>query len=163
MGSGNAGATNTYMLYGKNLALLVLFCDMMKTILAAILCVILFSKYDTVIVIALACLGVSVGHNFPFWLRFKGGKGVAVAVATTLVLDIRIFAVSIIVAALFAFLNKSLVYGSYTFAVMMYVCSTVFDYETIVILTVLIQSIMIWVLHLKRKAPDICSIKGKAT
>lgn len=151
LGSGNAGTMNTLQTHGKNLALLVLFCDMMKTILAAIFCVLLAGKTDSLVAISLSCLGVSIGHNFPFWLSFKGGKGVAVAVATTLVLDARIFLISLAVAAVFALLRKSFIYGSYTFALMIYVCFSVFGYEMIIILSVLAQSLMIATLHAKRK------------
>lgn len=153
VGSGNPGVANTLRVYGKNPALLVLFLDMMKTIVACILCVLLARKTDSLVAIALASLGVAAGHNFPFWLKFKGGKGVAVAVAGMLVLDVRIFLISIVMAGIFSLLLKSLTYGSYTFAVMMFVSCAVLGFETVIVASVLLQSIMIWGLHFKGKLP----------
>ncbi len=153
LGSGNAGTSNALRVYGKRTALLVLFCDMMKTIIACILCVLIAGKTDSLVAISLASLGVAAGHNFPFWLRFKGGKGVAVAVAAMLVLDVRIFLISLVMAGVFSFFTKSLTYGSYTYAVMMFVSCAVFGYEAIIVASVLLQSVMIWVLHFKRTAP----------
>ena len=150
VGSGNAGMTNTLLSYGKQLALAVLFCDMMKTILASIICSLIVSRIDTVTAIALACLGTALGHNFPFWLKLRGGKGVAVAVATSLVLDVRIFIVAILMAAVFAWLTKSATYGSYTFAVMLFICTATFGYGTVILLSVLAQSLMISLLHVKK-------------
>ncbi len=149
IGSGNAGMTNTYINYGKLPALLVLFCDIMKTILSAIICTVLVPHLNSITAISLSCLGTALGHNFPFWLGFKGGKGVAVAVATSLVLDVRIFLISILTAALFSLLVKSATYGSYTFAIMLFVSTAVFGYDPIVIMCILIQSILITVLHVK--------------
>ncbi|MCM1544812.1 MAG: glycerol-3-phosphate acyltransferase [Ruminococcus sp.] len=151
VGSGNAGTTNVLMNFGKPLALLVLFCDMMKTIVPVIICTLIFRSTNSLTVTALTCLGVAVGHNFPFWLKFKGGKGVAVAVATTLVLDVRIFIVAILTAAVFSALTKSLTYGSHTFAIMMFICAVTFGYAPIVAFSILIQSLLINFLHIKRK------------
>ena len=153
VGSGNAGVANTLRVYGKNSALLVLFLDMMKTIIPCIFCALIARKTDSLVAISLANLGVAIGHNFPFWLKFKGGKGVAVAVAGMLVLDVRIFLISIVMAGIFSLFLKSLTYGSYTFAVMMFVSCAVFGFETVIVASVLLQSIMIWALHFKRKAP----------
>ncbi|MCM1364052.1 MAG: glycerol-3-phosphate acyltransferase [Faecalibacterium sp.] len=151
VGSGNAGMTNTLMNFGKTTAMLVLFCDIMKTIIATLICTVIMPKADSLSVISMTCLGVALGHNFPFWLKFKGGKGVAVAVATALVLDIRIFLIAIFTAAIFSWLTKSASYGSYTFAIMIFICSMVLGYKPIIWLSILIQSFMITALHAARK------------
>lgn len=151
VGSGNAGMTNVLMNFGKATALLVLFCDMMKTILPAIICTLIMPHTDSLVAISLACLGVCLGHNFPMWLKFKGGKGVAVAVATSLVLDIRIFFVALLTAAVFAYFTKSATYGSYTFAIMLFVCAASFGYELTILACLLIQSLLISVLHIKKR------------
>ncbi len=150
LGSCNPGTMNTYLSFGKNLGLLVLFCDLMKTVIASLLCVLISSKTDALVVISLTCLGVSLGHNFPFWLKFKGGKGIAVAIASALLLDVRILLVSLLVSAVFALVMKSFVYGSYTFAVMMFVSCAVFGYESIIVFSFLVQSVNIWLLHYLR-------------
>ena len=69
-GSQNAGTANTYMLYGRGMGLAVLFLDMMKTIAAALICLLIAKRTDSLVAISLACLGVTLGHIFPFWLSF---------------------------------------------------------------------------------------------
>lgn len=79
-GSGNAGTTNTLRVLGKKAGAIVLFGDIMKTGLAMVFVRILFKdKYaDILPLLALyAGAGAILGHDFPFYLHFKGGKGIA--------------------------------------------------------------------------------------
>ena len=151
IGSGNPGTMNTLLNVNRTLGALVLFCDMLKTIIPSIICTIIFPGVESIDAVALCSLGVFLGHCFPFWLSFKGGKGVAVAVAFALTIDLRVFLVSVIVAGVFGFLLKSATYGAYTFAIMLFVCAVDFNHSLIVILCALIQSVGIAVLHIKRK------------
>ena len=151
IGSGNPGTMNTLLNVNRTLGALVLFCDMLKTIIPSIICTIIFPGVESIDAVALCSLGVFLGHCFPFWLSFKGGKGVAVAVAFALTIDLRVFLVSVIVAGVFGFLLESATYGSYTFAIMLFVCAVDFNHSLIVILCALIQSVGIAVLHIKRK------------
>ncbi|MCT8138879.1 glycerol-3-phosphate 1-O-acyltransferase PlsY [Anaerobacillus sp. CMMVII] len=83
-GSGNAGATNTLRVLGVGPAIAVLLLDAIKGILAVLLG---FYLVGEGIAPALAGLAAIVGHNWPVFLRFKGGKGVAttIGVLATLV------------------------------------------------------------------------------
>ncbi|MGA8420342.1 MAG: glycerol-3-phosphate 1-O-acyltransferase PlsY [Pseudolabrys sp.] len=72
IGSGNIGATNVLRTGRKWLAAITLFCDMFKGTVA----VLVARQFGTDAALA-AGLGAFVGHLFPVWLRFKGGKGVA--------------------------------------------------------------------------------------
>ena len=79
-GSGNAGTTNTLRVFGTKAGLLVLFGDIIKTILAVVLCGALFGKAhpeELYLLKLYAATGAILGHNFPFYLHFKGGKGIA--------------------------------------------------------------------------------------
>jgi glycerol-3-phosphate acyltransferase PlsY len=78
VGSGNVGATNVYRSAGRWLGLLVLLVDMAKGASSALLARALFAPAHEHAE-ALAGLGAVVGHIYPVWLRFVGGKGVAVA------------------------------------------------------------------------------------
>lgn len=73
IGSGNIGATNVLRTGRKGLAAATLLCDIFKGTLAVILVAKLFG-HDAALI---AGLGAFLGHLFPVWLRFKGGKGVA--------------------------------------------------------------------------------------
>ena len=76
MGSGNPGMTNALRIYGKKWGLLVLMGDLVKTFLACVLAAFLFPLPHH-LAILYAGLGSILGHNFPFWNGFHGGKGVA--------------------------------------------------------------------------------------
>jgi glycerol-3-phosphate acyltransferase PlsY len=74
IGSGNIGATNVLRTGHKGLAAATLLCDMLKGTLA----VVLAGTYGGPEAAMLAGLAAFLGHLFPVWLKFKGGKGVAV-------------------------------------------------------------------------------------
>jgi glycerol-3-phosphate acyltransferase PlsY len=74
IGSGNIGATNVLRTGRKGLAAATLICDMLKGTLAVLIAG-YFGGPDAAM---LAALGSFLGHLFPVWLKFKGGKGVAV-------------------------------------------------------------------------------------
>ena len=73
IGSGNIGATNVLRTGRKGLAALTLACDMLKGT-AAVLIASYVAGSDAALA---AALGAFLGHVFPIWLKFKGGKGVA--------------------------------------------------------------------------------------
>lgn len=72
IGSGNIGATNVLRTGRKGLAAATLLCDMLKGTIAAVAA--MQFGHDAALA---AALGAFLGHLFPFWLKFKGGKGVA--------------------------------------------------------------------------------------
>src|ERR1700681_3567752 len=74
IGSGNIGATNVLRTGRKGLAAATLICDMLKGTVA----VVIAGYYGGPNAAMLAALGAFLGHLFPVWLNFKGGKGVAV-------------------------------------------------------------------------------------
>lgn len=79
-GSGNAGTTNTLRVLGTKAGLIVFAGDVLKCILAIVICSLVFGKShpDMVYLLKLyAAAGAILGHNFPFYLNFKGGKGIA--------------------------------------------------------------------------------------
>lgn len=79
-GSGNAGTTNTLRVLGTKAGLIVLAGDIIKCVLAIVISRLLFgeSHADRIYLLSMyAAAGAILGHNFPFWLGFKGGKGIA--------------------------------------------------------------------------------------
>jgi len=74
IGSGNIGATNVLRTGRKGLAAATLICDALKGTLA----VVISGYYGGLNAAMLAALGAFLGHLFPVWLKFRGGKGVAV-------------------------------------------------------------------------------------
>ena len=82
IGSGNIGATNVLRTGNKFLAVLTLVLDSSKGAIAVLLALALGDKHA----MFGAALGAVLGHNFPVWLKFKGGKGVATTLGTFLAL-----------------------------------------------------------------------------
>lgn len=90
-GSGNAGATNTLRVFGKGAAAIVVAGDALKGVLAVLIARLisnLLSAGDVPIYLAGLC--VVLGHNFPVYFGFKGGKGIMTSAAVIFVLDWRI-------------------------------------------------------------------------
>ena len=91
-GSGNSGSTNALRVMGVRAGLIVFLGDFFKTVIPCFLVRILFgSQPDYLYVwILYAGFGVILGHNFPFYLNFKGGKGIAATAGIVTSLDWRL-------------------------------------------------------------------------
>ena len=98
-GSGNSGTTNALRVLGKKAGLIVFLGDFFKTVLGCLLARLLFAGSPNVDMYALyAGLGVVLGHNFPCYLGFKGGKGIASMAGILCSMDWR---VTVVCALLF--------------------------------------------------------------
>ena len=95
-GSGNAGLTNFYRTYGAKYALLVIACDMGKTVAACLLGSFFFRclGWDGTLGTLLAGLGCELGHIFPVFYGFRGGKGILSGGTLVLLLNWRVTAVA---------------------------------------------------------------------
>jgi len=83
-GSGNPGATNVFRVVGKTAGTLVFLMDMLKGFFAVYLAARLLNA-DVYLLLEAAIFAVA-GHNWPVWLSFKGGKGVATSAGVVLAL-----------------------------------------------------------------------------
>lgn len=90
-GSGNAGTTNTLRVLGRKAGLIVFLCDILKAFAAVVLAyylipVLFGGEYQEFLYLfkLYTGLGVILGHNYPFYLKFKGGKGIAAMGGTIL-------------------------------------------------------------------------------
>lgn len=112
IGSGNIGATNVLRTGNKTLALLTVLCDASKAGIAALIAGKMVGYENAHAVMASLIAGAFgvIGHNFPVWLKFKGGKGVASTFGFILVTcwPIAVIALFIWLAMAFAFKYSSL-------------------------------------------------------
>ena len=108
-GSGNIGATNVARTLGKKLGALVLLLDALKGALPVLAAGTLQLDFRAVTIAGLAAI---LGHCFPLWLRFHGGKGVATALGVFLAVDPLATAASILVFALTYALSRLSSVGS---------------------------------------------------
>ncbi len=102
IGSGNIGATNALRTGNKGFALAVLLCDGVKGVVAILLTQWLFRDVCECLPMVAGLVAV-LGHMFPVWLRFKGGKGVATGLGVILVLS---FPTGLCVAAMWLLTAK---------------------------------------------------------
>lgn len=92
-GSGNAGATNALRTLGKKAGAITFLGDCFKCVFAVVTVRLLFADYGEpgenmgVLLGMYASMGVILGHNFPFYLNFKGGKGIAATAGLYVSLD----------------------------------------------------------------------------
>ena len=101
-GSGNAGATNMARVYGILPGILTWLLDVLKTVL----CIWLGSKLVGDWGLTVAGSACIIGHCFPIYYGFKGGKGVSVGCALALMIDLKVFACVMTVFFLVAFTTK---------------------------------------------------------
>jgi len=122
-GSGNAGATNTLRTLGKKAALFVSIGDMLKGIIAALIGSLLIGDVENVGKLGVMVGGISavIGHNYPVYFGFKGGKGIFTSFAVALMMDWRIglilLAVFIVVVALTRYVSLGSILAAILFPV----------------------------------------------
>ena len=100
-GSKNIGATNILRISGIRLGFLTLFFDVLKAFLP-----IKFLSSIDLINIEMAIVSVIIGHLFPIWIKFKGGKGIAVLIGSMLAYDTNLGLFFIFIWILTAFLTR---------------------------------------------------------
>ena len=134
-GSGNAGSTNVLRTVGKKAAALTLICDILKGVVA-ILLALAFSKIvedaNGALMVQIAGIAVILGHTFPVFFGFKGGKGVATSLGIILLVNYEIGLICLIFALLVMFLTKTVSIGSIMAAVLFPVMTLVIHDKYIV-------------------------------
>ncbi len=117
-GSGNAGATNMLRTMGKKYAVITLVIDIFKGVTALLLSKVAVSLGAADYSGYVAGVSVVLGHNFPIFFGFKGGKGVATSLGVVLMLDWKIGLAVLVVAILIMALTRYVSLGSVMAAVL---------------------------------------------
>ncbi len=114
-GSGNAGTTNVLRVMGKKAGIYTYIGDFIKALVASLLTALIFknSATDITILVLYSGLGVILGHNFPFYMKFKGGKGIAATSGVIFSLfDWKLIVLGILVFVLSTVISKYVSVGS---------------------------------------------------
>lgn len=149
-GSGNAGATNMLRSFGKKSAAITFLGDVLKVVIAVGIAWIVYRNDQHVIIIkALMGLACVVGHCFPVFFRFKGGKGIASGSACILMIDWRVFLAAIILFVLIVLLTKYVSLGSIVGAVTYPVGLLICGFDTWVIVVAVLTTAMVVYRHKK--------------
>lgn len=158
-GSGNAGTTNMMRTYGKTLGLLTIAGDILKVMVAIWIAFKIMdveelkatldnaSDYPQVVLKSFAGLFAVLGHIFPCFFKFKGGKGVATSGGMVIMIDWRIALILIIIFALTILITKYVSLGSILMAVFYPVFIGIFYKDIILVLIATVFTIIVVVAH----------------
>ena len=120
-GSGNAGSTNVLRTVGKKAAVLTLVCDILKGIVSILIAILLgkiFKNTNKAILVEIAALLVVIGHTYPVFFEFKGGKGVATSLGIILLINWKIGLICLLFALALMALTRMVSLGSISAAVL---------------------------------------------
>ena len=120
-GSGNAGTTNMLRSVGKGAAVLTLFCDILKGIVSILIAIALGSivqNIDKALLVQIAGIAVVLGHTFPIFFGFKGGKGVATSLGVLLMSNWQIGLICLVFGLVLIILTRMVSLGSCSAAVL---------------------------------------------
>ncbi len=129
-GSGNAGATNALRVLGKKAGILTFVFDALKAVIAILICQAIF-KENREIAIYLSGIGTVLGHNYPLWFKFKGGKGIVVSVVTIFFADWKIGLLIFIISLSIMIISRYVSLGSVIGSVFLIILAFVFKRDNI--------------------------------
>lgn len=153
-GSGNLGTTNALRTLGKKAAAVTFLGDLLKAAIPVLVIRYIFRENTDISILMgmLTGLGVVLGHNFPFWLNFKGGKGIAVTACVTLcIAHWSVIVIGLILFVLVVALTRYVSVGSLISALYLPVNTILFhrnsSYFTIILIVSLLFTILAYVQH----------------
>ncbi len=123
-GSGNAGATNTLRVLGKGPAITVLILDILKGMIAVLISKLIGGEEWVPFV---AGLSAAIGHNWPIFFNFRGGKGIATTIGVLLLLIPYPALIAGVIAIALIALTRYVSLGSLTFTVLTPIILLFFD------------------------------------
>ena len=120
-GSGNAGTTNMLRSVGKKAAALTLICDVLKGVVAILIAIFIgwaFRIENQSLLVQIAGIAVVLGHTFPIFFGFKGGKGVATSLGILIMSNWQIGLICLVFGVLLIALTRMVSLGSCSAAVL---------------------------------------------
>lgn len=136
-GSGNAGSTNVLRTVGKKAAVVTLICDILKGTVAIAISIIVGNIVEGAnkeLLLQIAGIAVVVGHTFPIFFEFKGGKGVATSLGILLMSNWKIGLICLVFALVLILLTRMVSLGSCVAAILFPVL-TLFINDSYTVLT----------------------------
>ena len=140
IGSGNIGATNVLRTGNKIIAIVVLFFDIIKCFLPTYLVVYLYN-HDVGLLCGLFCI---IGHIFPIWLNFKGGKGVACLFGFILAANPLFFLIILIIWLIVAYISKYSSLGSIISTVTMVFLFLIYETNINIVIPLIISALILF-------------------
>lgn len=134
-GSGNAGTTNMLRSVGKKAALITLICDLLKGVVSIVVALIagkIAKNVDQALLVQIAGILVVVGHTFPIFFEFKGGKGIATSLGVLLMINWKIGLICLVFALVIMAFTRMVSVGSIGAALLFPVLTLFIDTNFIV-------------------------------
>lgn len=110
-GSGNAGATNAMRVLGKPAGIVTFVLDALKSIVSVVIGLQLYGYYGGLV----AAIFTVIGHNWPLFFGFKGGKGIVATITTMAILQFKLTLISVIIGLIVGVITKYVSLLSITF------------------------------------------------
>ena len=154
-GSGNIGATNVARAGGARLGIVTLILDALKGYVAVALAIAASHRYNSLdlgLAAALAALFAILGHVFPIWLRFRGGKGVATGVGAFVGLAPRAVLVVLAIFVVIVLISRYVSLGSMVASAVFPVLAYFLYRETSSVTDLAVMLAASWLIILKHKA-----------
>ena len=120
-GSGNAGTTNMLRNLGKKYAAITLICDVLKGVVAIVIAIIvgnILGDTNKALLVQIAGVAVVLGHTFPIFFGFKGGKGVATSLGILLMTNWQLGLICLVFALVLMALTRVVSMGSIAAAIL---------------------------------------------
>ncbi len=153
-GSGCAGTTNMLRSVGKKAALLTFLLDITKGIVAILVSLLIgfiIKSANVTILVEIAALSVVIGHTFPIFFEFRGGKGVATSLAVILLINWKIGLICLVFALILIIITKMVSLGSISAAILFPVLvifirdSYIVTYDiSFIVFSILMAGLVIW-------------------
>ena len=144
-GSGNAGASNALLLFGKAIGIFCALFDIMKAFAAIKICEAIYSGTDYIF--SVTAVAVILGHIFPFYLKFRGGKGLACLGGTVLAFDWRYFLMLLSVEIIFVLIVNYICFVPMTASVVFPISYGIIRQDLVGALILLIPTVVIFIKH----------------
>lgn len=152
-GNGNAGASNATVVFGKRFGFYTVLIDGFKAVISiAIIRSIFRDSLTQEVLMNLAYLNgffVIIGHNFPFYMAFKGGKGTAALVGLLFAIDYRLGLASVLLVIIVVLITDYIVIGTFSLLIMFIAYTLFYHFNIVNIVLVLIISSMSIYKHYK--------------
>lgn len=144
-GTNNAGASNVFISIGKIYGVIVGFFDVFKAFFASLTAYLLFNENMEIAVFAGAM--AVIGHMFPFWMKFNGGKGLAPFMGMVLFYNFGLFVILAIIIIVVTLITDYISVAALVVSVLLPVYMVLFEHNYFIAAYLFVITIIMWYRH----------------
>lgn len=153
-GSGNAGTTNITRILGAKAGVIVFILDVIKGVLSFIICSLIFKGGGTflgensILPGVYGGIGAILGHDFPFYLKFKGGKGTATTLGFILFINPYVALITYVFGFIVVFITRYISFASLVMTLICFILMILFKLEIEAIIIMFFVMILSYYQHI---------------